>query len=787
MMKRAVLRLKGGKGSVLFFIIAIMSVMIVLASAVYYSTVSARKQVEIEYGDEQSYQSAIALNNIISDYITKKPNSDFVKTIAGMKTNGETIVSTSADGIEGFSELAPGLGDYKITVTKVADGTEEGTKVVRITTDVTVNGEKSTISTVGEFKVKEEAYNFDRFFTSTGYAPNDVYMSGMDITSTMYLDNEYSQVGGEQGGSHINLYSEIIAAGTLKLNNAPINSGKSNNPIDLTVGNNLYLSKAAGDGLNLQGGTLRVGGSVAQLSNCFPFRRGNMYYIMGDYYGACASTEADLTDMICVDGDFVVFGNMKYSGKLYVNGNVYVDKSHNQGLISNQMYVGGNIYFSPGFGNMENYVKHITFVDSDGSKHTYSNLTDAKASGRVVECASAITLTLDEKATITDLKESIDDIKAVNGNGGYTYVWPSQEKLCDNIDDVKAEINRKIGDPKYINWNIESKFKNGETLKEATNIEYKFVDYKAEHVVTLSAKDKTEYVMGNIKFPINYDNFGIIFDTDAGGGTYKDIYVYLKPNCEYYEENGQEKYRAEDPTKYNCFMWNPPKGSSYVGEKNNNPFHVFVKGKGSLILVLPDGVKYVANWQSYVGHIAIYEKITGKTVTAANSLDAIGAFGGIKGKINDILINDKTSKKNACFTDEFINETGDSGTKTYVHNNVFLVTIDKNAAMNFQPQQNMFAGFIYAPYMTFEASSEGGQAGMLGGMIVSDYTMKETSNTYMCTIPYDYYDRFVTPGANEAQKEEERLKYMEKLMAESGCTTTIGSSVAKTWRVYGYN
>ena len=45
----------------------------------------------------------------------------------------------------------------------------------------------------------------------------------------------------------------------------------------------------------------------------------------------------------------------------------------------------------------------------------------------------------------------------------------------------------------------------------------------------------------------------------------------------------------------------------------------------------------------------------------------------------------------------------------------------------------------------------------------------------------------ISNGANEAQKEEERLKYMEKLMAESGCTTTIGSSVAKSWRVYGYN
>ncbi len=790
MMKRAFRRLKSGKGSILFFIIAIMSVMIVLASAVYYSTISARQQVEIEYGNEQSYQSAIALNNLVSDYISKKPNSDFVKTIAGMKMNGETIVSTGAEGIEGFSELAPGLGDYKITVTKIADGAEKGTKVVRITTDVTVNGETSTITTVGEFKVTEEAYSFDRFFTSTGYAPNDVYMSGMEITSTMYLDNEYSQIGGNEGGSKINLYSEIIVAGTLKLNNAPINDGINNNPIDITIGNNLYLSFPTNTGLNLEGGTLRVGGSVAQLANCSTFKKGNKCYIMGDYYGACASDEPDLTDIVCVNGDFVVFGNMKYSGKIYVNGNVYVDSSHNQGFISNQMYVGGNIYFSPNFGNMENYVKHITFVNSDGTKNTYSKIDDAKKSGRVVECSSAISLTLDSETTTTDLKESIKNIKAVNGEGGYNYVWPSQEKLCDNIDDVKAEINKKIGDPKYINWDLESKFKDGEKLKEQTDISFKLENWKLENIVTLSAKDKTEYVMGDITFPINYYNiFGIVFDTDAGDGTYKDIYVYLKPNCEYYyDDNGKEQYRAtDDPSNYNCFMWNPPKGSSYT-DTDKSPFHVFVKGKGSLILVLPDNVKYVANHQSYVGHIAIYEKIVGKTVTAENSLAAVPEFGdALKNKIADILICDKTNSKNSCFTDDFLTETGDSGTKTYAHNNVFLVTVDKNASMNFQPQQNMFAGFIYAPYMTFEASSEGGKAGMLGGMIVSDYTMDKTSNTYICTIPYDYYDRFVTPTASEEQKEEERMKYMEKIMAESGCTTTIGSTVAKSWRVYGYN
>ncbi|MFR4022330.1 MAG: hypothetical protein ACLTZI_04530 [[Eubacterium] siraeum] len=183
-----------------------------------------------------------------------------------------------------------------------------------------------------------------------------------------------------------------------------------------------------------------------------------------------------------------------------------------------------------------------------------------------------------KRPPITDLKESIDDIKAVNGNGGYTYVWPSQEKLCDNIDDVKAEINRKIGDPKYINWNIESKFKNGETLKEATNIEYKFVDYKAEHVVTFSAKDKTEYVMGNIKFPISYDNFGIIFDTDAGGGTYKDIYVYLKPNCEYYEENGVEKYRAERSYEVQLLYVESSQGLKLCRREEQQPVPCICKG-----------------------------------------------------------------------------------------------------------------------------------------------------------------------------------------------------------------
>ena len=84
MMKRALLRLKGGKGSVLFFIIAIMTVMIVLASAVYYSTISARAQVEIKYGNEQSYQSAVSLNDLVTEYLNTKTDDAFVDAIIAL-------------------------------------------------------------------------------------------------------------------------------------------------------------------------------------------------------------------------------------------------------------------------------------------------------------------------------------------------------------------------------------------------------------------------------------------------------------------------------------------------------------------------------------------------------------------------------------------------------------------------------------------------------------------------------------------------------------------------------
>lgn len=770
--KKALLRLKSSKGSVLFFIVAMMTVLVVIASAAYYAVTSARKQVEVRYEGEQAYQSALALNDIVSDYIGNNMSNAMVQAIADLAV-GESVTTTSSDGSEGFSELTGGMGDYKVVIKKLKANDAEGIHTIQIQTIVDVDGEESVVTTVGEFQVKTQQYSFDRFFTSTGYAPNDVIVSGVTITSTLFLDNEYSQFGDNDGSnSGIALNAEIIAAGSVRFNNAPINTD-GDDDVDVTIGNNAYFYFPAGV-LSLKGRTLRVGGSMAQLNNCYSIDTDTPVYIVGDYYAAAASSSSAPDDAIYVNGDLVVFGNMTFNGTIYVNGNVFVDSSHNQSKIANRLVVGGNVY---------------THNFPDYKKTAYFGSDKATIKGSFIDCETAINLTLTESTTAEELRAEIDKIQAENGAGANSYVWPSDALLCESLEEVVANINEKIGNPQYINWDLEDKFFEDGALIPQTDINFDMVNWKIDFVKTLSARDATTYVIGDITFPVNYGRFGLIFDTETDGG-YEDIYVYLKPNC--YWDSATKTMKADDPTQFDHFMWNPP------GNGNDNPFHVLVKGKGSLIMVLPDGVKYVANSQSFVGHVGLFQKIVddGDFVNDPAILDGrsdkgFKAVSAVKDAIAPKIVGDGGANpglldENSRFNSAILAETGDSGTQTYIHNNVFLVTVDMNAEMDFQAQQNFFAGFIYAPYMTFKSSSSGSQAGMLGGMIVSDYCMDKTSNIYICSVPYDYYDRFVT-ATTEEEKEKERVRYMEKLMLDSGSSEVMGSSTTRTWRKYGYN
>lgn len=791
MMKRALLRLKGGKGSVLFFIIAIMTVMIVLASAVYYSTISARAQVEIKYGNEQSYQSAVSLNDLVTEYLNTKTDDAFVDAIIALSPNKS--LTTKGDGTDAFAELAGGLGDYKITVTKLSGDSGDEKQTIKVETEVLVNGETSTVTSIGEFTLVSKPYSFDRFFTSTGYAPNDVVMSGMTVTSTMYLDNEYSQIGSSQSGnSGINIRAEVISAGTLSINNAPINSN-GDQTFDITAGNNLIMTYNGGQGaMNLNGGRIRVGGNLIQ-GTSFNYKNDTDVYVVGDFISGRPSDDSDCE--IYVNGDAAFFGNETYKGKVYVNGDVYIDKEVNTGdKFPGGITVGGNVYLCSGssyYGAQKAWINSHGIDDSRIKNYSDASIRFVAKNG-------------ENDSAYNALRANMDKARGSNEQA-YSYVWPSDSGTCESLTNVKAKINEKVGNPEYTNWNMTKKFINDDGSYTVDPINYKFDNATEPQVqderfkdtgstknqLIVSAEKFGQYVvMGDMRITAGtWDGYNIVFDTTMPGGNDIDMYVYLPANCymkktppanEWSSPTYSFSNKSEDKSKFNCFRWNNQPEGLFDGW-----FSVLTKGKGSVIFVIGDGVTYFAQTRVFMGHYNLLKEVLPDAIAADGKVTNTDKFS--EAKVSAIMrTTDTDARKQTLFKQNILDKYKNSGG---IHNNLFVVAINKNSDVNFDMQYNTFCGFIYAPYMTFGAGkSTEGHFAMLGGLIVSDYEMPNTSRVYMATIPYDYYDRYVDSTLTGAEKEDARFDYMEKLISNSGGEIgTLGSSSSRSWRKYGYN
>ena len=792
MMKRALLRLKSGRGSVLFFIIAVMSVMIVLASAVYYSAVSARKQVEIRYGDEQSYQSAISLNDIVTEYLNTKTEDAFVDAILALAPGSS--LTTQGTGTDSFAKLAEGLGDYKVTVTKIAGDSGDEKQTVKIETEVIVNGESSTVTSVGEFTLVSKPYSFDRFFTSTGYAPNDVVMSGMTVTSTMYLDNEYSQIGSSQSGnSGINIKAEVISAGTLSLNNAPINAN-GDKTFDITAGNNLIMTYNGGQGaMNLNGGRIRVGGNLIQ-GTSFNYKNDTDVYVVGDFISGRPSDDSNCE--IYVNGDAAFFGNETYKGKVYVNGDVYIDKEVNTGdKFPGGITIGGNVYLCSGssyFGAQKTWIKSHGIDDSRIKDYSDASIRFEAKNGENNSAYNALRANMDKARSLA------------GGTAAYTYIWPSDSLICESLQNVKDKINEKVGNPEYTNWNMTKKFINDDGTYTVDPINYEFdnaTDPAArdsrfagtgsnKNQLIVSAEKFGQYViMGDVRITNgDWNGYNIVFDTTMPDGKDIDMYVYLPANC-LMEKTGENSYKFSnketDKSKFNCFRWNNQPEGQFAGR-----FCVLTKGKGSVIFIIADGITYFAQQRLFMGHYNLLKEVLPDAINADGTVNTNDKFTNaetITAKMTSIMRStDANAKLHTVFKKDVVNKYKDSGG---LHNNLFMVAINKNSDVNFDMPYNTFCGYIYAPYMTFGAGKSGeGNFAMLGGLIVSDYEMPSTSRTFMATIPYDYYDRFVDSTLKDDEKEDARFDYMEKLISNSGGEIgTLGSSCSRSWRKYGYN
>ena len=415
------------------------------------------------------------------------------------------------------------------------------------------------------------------------------------------------------------------------------------------------------------------------------------------------------------------------------------------------------------------------------------------------DLGSSATCNTDEQ-----IRDGLDYIETHCGttNGSWANVWPSLNGTCEDIATVKQRINEKIGNPEYINWDLEAKFYttgfiNGMPARVPAVDSSKQLNLQLENdkgTVIKAATANDYYILKSVTGGSSRST--VIFDTFMGDyndptqvadkAKYANIYVYLEPNC-YFEGS---TIKTDDATKFDSFSWD----TTGWGAK-----FILTRGMGSVIFIVPEGVRYVQPENGYLGHIGMLEQMANITMPVTNN-NGIMSYGqcpmdrmstGVEGNIRNILTANAMGTTH-LLPETVINKYNDPYNPArafYIHNNVFLATVSKNAIMDFSGGQNMYSGFVYAPYMTY--NSEGvyspAQSGMIGGMIVSDFIQSAQNDNYVCMIPYDYYDRYVNTADSPEDQEETRTRFMEKLMAESGCTQILTSSTTRTWRKFGYN
>ena len=114
MLKNRIERLKGNSGSILFIVLLVMTVLIVLASAAYYTVNANRSELVTEYTDTQTYTSATAISKMVSSALqgettdaTKNSFTDLQDLVSNLTNEGDFVWQRKLPPSTGCSRNTP--------------------------------------------------------------------------------------------------------------------------------------------------------------------------------------------------------------------------------------------------------------------------------------------------------------------------------------------------------------------------------------------------------------------------------------------------------------------------------------------------------------------------------------------------------------------------------------------------------------------------------------------------------------------------------------------------------
>lgn len=731
-------RLLNKKGSVLFLVLVVMSLLIIAASATYYVVSNQRSSVEIHYSSEQSYQTALSVSNTVSKYIdgyleaiSKSGNelSSYSNTIVGKMMN---MSGGSTEDITSDIDLTTeGMGSAKVTIKKTGTRTDGDNvaHVFEITTMAEVNGETVSVTQVKEILTGPTEY-FTRFLTSTGNRPEDVIFSSHSILSEAYFENDYTSLGGKAGlSAFTHLNHSLYSLGTIYDTGIYYAPGYSK---EVVVAEHYYVTSTGGGSMyadNIYVGGNLVNGENGDYNKTKAIYADNVYVLGGLEIGSNGVTTlpdgSKKGTVYYVNGDCHVWCGTEFS-KIYVNGDLYL---HNTSNGHGEFYVKGNVIIADTANGMGWSIAARIEVGKDV----------INADGSPVDTTS---------------------IQYANKHFVFT---PSMSNPFDEekITEVKSYINSSTKKNKYQMWDAEKYF-NTTFDPEGTLQPIRLDDKSNPHVQSLN-----EYVDAYV---VTIDQSCIITPAETwGGGGYhniiidtsveeKDIYIYLKPKA------GSDTF---------AFAVND---NPYQEPQNIN---IYIKGRHSVIFVLPEDVNFKMTGQTFVGHIDVFASLSENNVAASQVLD--GSFTNRAFAELKYLQGNGTRLENSLYLDPSDGATKlkPSAFSGSAHNNIFLVTKGTKNCIDFTAQST-FLGYVYAPDAIMIANGAADGLGFIGGLIVGSYTYQSNS-ALAFTTPYDYYSLY------PVSKGSDIVKYLINFANSNGGDGGAGSSaVLQGYGTVGY-
>ena len=517
------------RGSALFMVLSTMTALLICCMAMYFSVVSSRSTQYAIFNQQQAYQSATSINDALLGGLSDGSLSSFYSAIQGLSV-GDTI-TTNSNGFATFDVAGAGIEDED----------QLGAYTVTVTRleDEMVGGALTatyditiTTSVNGVKEVYHSIFHMGGREPEPTPAPTQVFAATGYVPNDVYLD----------GGRFIT---------DLFFDNEQTLIGAYP-----AMGLHIWGDVSSGGSLTVNG---RIDGLNPSKAQTFAIR--NRYVANFNMpVNFCSPGVAGERSLVMIGGDCYFNENNGFANAdVYINGDLYI--RGNPELNSSNYFVNGNIYIearqtpwgSQGWWVNLSKVRCNGIVDT--SKNTGGGVNGAIAGPWSDAVASQGFMTVSEMITKLDEKTATNVFYkwVINDNN------PSKDAYVKELDESRPST----------------------VVKRTLHFSMDYTNPIPTQVLKYSAAEKG-CIIEDVTVDVGNTAFNcltVIIDT---GEDEDNVYtIRVKPNRDFTGPDGHPDGIKE------TFCWYP-----FDTDDSSKVLSILVKGKGSVVVDIPEGVTY---------------------------------------------------------------------------------------------------------------------------------------------------------------------------------------------------